>query len=61
MQQSADIQLQRRNRRLGLLIAGIVLGLTILCALYITWFGGANKEDAKPFHVERSIDEATRA
>ena len=61
MQPGVNLDLQRRNRRLGLLIAGVVLGLTILCALYITWFGGVNKEDAKPFHVELPHIEASHA
>jgi hypothetical protein len=43
-------ELQRSNRRVGLVVAIIAIFLVIFTFVYVTWFGGSNIEPREPFH-----------
>jgi hypothetical protein len=55
-------ELNRRNRRVGLIVALIVILLMLFSAAYIYWFGGINKGPMNPHHSSipaRSAEQRT--
>ena len=43
-------QLRRRNRRTALMLFTALIVATVLCAIWIAFFGGLNKGQLKPYH-----------
>lgn len=52
------IVIKRRNRRIAYIIVAFLVTMTLLCAAYIKWWGGANMGPMAPYHsqLHMSID-----
>jgi hypothetical protein len=53
--------LRRRNRKVGLIVALVVVLLVVFTFIYVNWFGGVNKGPMAPLHSELVAPDAGAA